>query len=845
MGCTQSGIQRRSGGRAGRGSGDAGPATPVPDAVPPTRSASDLSAATNNSTANSTGRCRPPGESQHRNSRPQCLEGPLRRAANLGEIVTDRTVPLLVKLDGSTPDDGRKGTVALKFGSMYLTVPSIKVMFVFGKEDAQYNALKWAAEKMHYECTLSSTSEAAIDNYLNGQPHLVFVDARSKSAIDPVTLCRTLRGFRGSQFTCIVAVVKKGLADKEEAAVIPLLKCGYNRWFTETCSLGVCLNEMIQIEHNDLISLWKLRASEALFSALHYTRDGVIVTGASHEIQYMNRAAEKLVGYSVEEMLGVDAQELHRTDSLKTDVASNINMQLKKGKEWEGTLFHKRKSGECIPMWSKIAPVEIHTGKSDHVVYIKECPFFMEKPFSPDAVGMNRRQSFAKFHAMTLEAPITKVINMLVSTQENSSAMVAQALDRVIDILRSTELYNPQLGVGQGKSEDQMTSDLVTGLINTGQKPTGVRRLSHETSLMKVNVVNATAPSGVLPSLNTAPPKIKELLENDVKWEFDIIELETLTGRRPLIWLGLSLFSKLNVHTSLECDDATIRNWLQLVESHYLDNPYHNSTHAGDVMQATAYFLLKLRKKDIFDPLDEAICLISAVVHDIDHPGKSSPFLCNSDHELAILYNDRSVLESHHAAFAFKLTLSDEKVNIFQKLERDVYRSVRLSIIDMVLATEMTKHFEHLSKFLNAFQKPMQEEEGFESEPLQEHGESGSLRSAENIILIKRMLIKCSDVSNPARPIQLCIQWAHRIAEEYCAQTDEEKRRGLTVVMPAFDRATCSIPNSQTGFINYFVRDMFRAWSDFGEFPELMEYIEKNYIYWKDKEPSSGQQGNR
>lgn len=446
---------------------------------------------------------------------------------------------------------------------------------------------------------------------------------------------------------------------------------------------------------------------------------------------------------------------------------------------------------------------------------------------------------------MTLEAPITKVINMLVSTQENSSAMVAQALDRVIEILRSTELYNPQLGVGQGKSEDQMTSDLVTGLINTGQKPTGVRRLSHETSLMKVNVVNATASTGVLPSLQTAPSKIKDLLENDVKWEFDIIELETLTGRRPLIWLGLSIFSKLNVHTSLECDDATIRNWLQLVESHYLDNPYHNSTHAGDVMQATAYFLLKLRKKDIFDPLDEAICLISAVVHDIDHPGKSSAFLCNSDHELAILYNDRSVLESHHAAFAFKLTLSDEKVNIFHKLDRDVYRSVRLSIIDMVLATEMTKHFEHLSKFLNAFQKPMQEEEGFEAEPLQEHGESASLRSAENIILIKRMLIKCSDVSNPARPINLCIQWAHRIAEEYCAQTDEEKRLGLTVVMPAFDRATCSIPNSQTGFINYFVRDMFRAWSDFGEFPELMEYIEKNYIYWKDKEPSSCQQGNR
>ncbi|XP_077534475.1 high affinity cAMP-specific and IBMX-insensitive 3',5'-cyclic phosphodiesterase 8B-like [Haemaphysalis longicornis] len=763
----------------------------------------------------------------------------------------------------------KKGTVALKFGSMYLTVPSVKVMLVFAKQDAQYNALNWAADKMHYECVVASSADEAVQGYLNSQPHLVFIDARSKTGIDPVTMCRTLRGFRGSQFSCFVAVVKKALAEKEDGAVIPLLKCGYNRWFTETFSRGACLNEMIELEHNDLITLWKLRASEALFSALHFARDGVIITGTQHDIQFMNRAAEKLVGHSVEDMLGADAQELHRTDSLKSDVAASIQAQLKKGKEWEGTLFHRRSSGECIPMWSRIAPVEIHTGVPDHVVYIKESPFFMEKPFSPDTdllaftrnpsmrssrkascdvrslcsdVGVYRRQSFAKFHAMTLEAPITKVINMLVSAQESSTTVVAQALDRAIDILRSTELYNPQLGVGRGRSEDQMTSDLVTGLISTGQKPTGVRRLSHETTLMKVNVVNATAPPGMLPSLSNAPSKIKDLLEGDTRWEFDIIELETLTVRRPLVWLGLSLFSKLGVHTSLECDDATIRSWLQLVESHYLDNPYHNSTHAGDVMQATAYFLLKLRKKDIFDPLDEAICMVSAAVHDIDHPGKSSPFLCNSDNELAILYNDKSVLESHHAAFAFKLTLSDEKVNIFQKLEREVYRSVRTSIIDMVLATEMTRHFEHLTKFLGMFNNKQNPEDDPEPEA---HTDSGGLRSVESILQIKRMLIKCADVSNPARPIAICIQWAHRIAEEYCAQTDEEKRMGLPVLMPAFDRATCNIANSQAGFISFFVRDMFQAWSDFGDFPELVDYIEKNFIFWKDKEAASTQPGSR
>ena len=31
---------------------------------------------------------------------------------------------------------------------------------------------------------------------------------------------------------------------------------------------------------------------------------------------------------------------------------------------------------------------------------------------------------------------------------------------------------------------------------------------------------------------------------------------------------------------------------------------------------------------------------------------------------------------------------------------------LRQSVVDMVLATEMTKHFEHLSKFVNIFAKP-------------------------------------------------------------------------------------------------------------------------------------------
>lgn len=43
-------------------------------------------------------------------------------------------------------------------------------------------------------------------------------------------------------------------------------------------------------------------------------------------------------------------------------------------------------------------------------------------------------------------------------------------------------------------------------------------------------------------------------------------------------------------------------------------------------------------------------------------------------------------------------------------------------------------------------------------------------------------------------------------------QTDEEKQLDLPVVMPVFDRNTCSIPKSQISFMDYFITDMFDAW---------------------------------
>lgn len=93
---------------------------------------------------------------------------------------------------------------------------------------------------------------------------------------------------------------------------------------------------------------------------------------------------------------------------------------------------------------------------------------------------------------------------------------------------------------------------------------------------------------------------------------------------RPLVHLGMNLLTHFEVHKTLGCDERTLHAWLTVVEGHYhAKNTYHNSTHAADVLQATAMFLEKDRIKRLLDQLDEACCLIAAITHDIDHPGKS------------------------------------------------------------------------------------------------------------------------------------------------------------------------------------------------------------------------------
>ncbi len=43
----------------------------------------------------------------------------------------------------------------------------------------------------------------------------------------------------------------------------------------------------------------------------------------------------------------------------------------------------------------------------------------------------------------------------------------------------------------------------------------------------------------------------------------------------------------------------------------------------------------------MLDRWEIAALIITAIIHDLDHPGRTNPYLCNTRHELAFLYNDK------------------------------------------------------------------------------------------------------------------------------------------------------------------------------------------------------------
>ncbi|XP_069915274.1 3',5'-cyclic-AMP phosphodiesterase 4A isoform X3 [Oryctolagus cuniculus] len=307
-------------------------------------------------------------------------------------------------------------------------------------------------------------------------------------------------------------------------------------------------------------------------------------------------------------------------------------------------------------------------------------------------------------------------------------------------------------------------------------------------------------------------------LENLSKWGLNIFCVSDYAGGRSLSCIMYTIFQERDLLKKFRIPVDTMVTYMLTLEDHYhADVAYHNSLHAADVLQSTHVLLATPALDAVFTDLEILAALFAAAIHDVDHPGVSNQFLINTNSELALMYNDESVLENHHLAVGFKL-LQEDNCDIFQNLTKRQRQSLRKMVIDMVLATDMSKHMTLLADL-----KTMVETKKVTS--------SGVLLldNYSDRIQVLRNMVHCADLSNPTKPLELYRQWTDRIMAEFFQQGDRERERGMEI-SPMCDKHTASVEKSQVGFIDYIVHPLWETWADLvhPDAQEILDTLEDN-----------------
>ncbi|XP_077374454.1 cGMP-inhibited 3',5'-cyclic phosphodiesterase 3B [Festucalex cinctus] len=341
------------------------------------------------------------------------------------------------------------------------------------------------------------------------------------------------------------------------------------------------------------------------------------------------------------------------------------------------------------------------------------------------------------------------------------------------------------------------------------------------------------------------------LMERMNTWNFQIFDLVDKTGGktgRILSYVTYTLFQDTCLFEIFKIPVREFMTYFFALENGYRDIPYHNRVHATDVLHAVWYLTTRpipgfqqihsehvtgsdtdsdsgispgrisytsSKSSSISDdsygclawniPALELMALyVAAAMHDYDHPGRTNAFLVATNAPQAVLYNDRSVLENHHAASAWSLYLSRPEFNFLVNLDHVEFKRFRFLVIEAILATDLKKHFDFLAEF---------------NSKVNDVNSPGIDWTNENDrLLVCQVCIKLADINGPAKVRDLHLKWTEGIVNEFYEQGDEEASLGLPI-SPFMDRSAPQLAKLQESFITHIVGPLCNSYDAAGLLP--------------------------
>ncbi|KAM4557243.1 dual specificity calcium/calmodulin-dependent 3',5'-cyclic nucleotide phosphodiesterase 1A isoform 2-T2 [Fundulus diaphanus] len=365
----------------------------------------------------------------------------------------------------------------------------------------------------------------------------------------------------------------------------------------------------------------------------------------------------------------------------------------------------------------------------------------------------------------------------LVDTEDELSDIQSESVpSEVRDWLAST--FTRQMGLMLRRNEEKPRFRSIVHAVQAG---IFVERMYRRTS----NMVGLSYPASVI-----------SVLKNVDKWSFDVFALNDASGDHALKFIFYELLTRYDLISRFKIPISAVVSFVEALEVGYSKhkNPYHNLMHAADVTQTVHYLLLKTGMVHWLTELEIFAMIFAAAVHDYEHTGTTNNFHIQTRSDTAILYNDRSVLESHHVSAAYRLLQDDDEMNILYNLSKDDWRELRALVIEMVLATDMSCHFQQVKAMKNYLQQP----EGIDKPKA------------------LSLLLHTADISHPAKSWDLHHRWTTSLLEEFFRQGDKEAELGLPF-SPLCDRKSTLVAQSQIGFIDFIVVPTFTVLTDMME----------------------------
>lgn len=341
---------------------------------------------------------------------------------------------------------------------------------------------------------------------------------------------------------------------------------------------------------------------------------------------------------------------------------------------------------------------------------------------------------------------------------------------------------------------------------------------SNESMEAEIEYSNYNSPKNAYSPLNYLNTSRLPSPTNFINEFIDTInfDINLFEDKNNLCQIAYKIFCK-NINFDLiNVNTTSMKKFIHKVSTHYHNNYYHNFKHAVSVLQFVHLLIIKTKAQNFMSQYELFAILISALVHDIDHPGHTNHYEINTRSHLALRYNDKSVLENHHCCLAFYLIHSKD-INLLENLDHVNFSIIRNIIVECVLATDMKHHAELISKMEDKF------------------FEKFNWVDYQDKLLFSKILVHTADLSNQVRPFEISVKGSNSLRNEFLCQLKKEEIMNLPSLdyMKLYDDK--SFYSSEIFFSSNIVKPLWNVLSEL--FTDLKDYatnIDDNIQRWKE-----------